>query len=345
MRKHGPYILLCMVLLAVSVFLGYKINSVGTLEPSGTWCDVNGGYYIVFKNGMFVESTFNVERPYEIVEGGIYLYDAAGEPYFTALMPNIEQTAVVCLNGESHVMRRATSREAANPLLYRWDSDNTLTGKCVEAYSLKQSLGEDYTLRLYDDNVFTSSLGSESTSGRYTRDSKGTIILLTEGGAKVDQLKQWAEGAVFGVMGTGIQAAAKKASAVEDLGFLFTGACRDEDTGTTYKFDHTGTCYRVQRDGSTTEFIYFADTTGLITMTDSAGRGIMDYLWYDAESGYVYRYVLGNDEWYAYLSGGNSGSVFDVDPDIANTEVPEPEVIPLVPDLSSDVDQQVDITG
>jgi len=339
MRKHGPYILLCVALVGAAIALGYFMMQVDTLEPNGTWRDVDKDYYIVFRStGQYVESTYNVERPYEVVDGGVYLYDAAGEPYYVALRPSIGGVATLHLNGEDHKMRRATSLEAANPLLYQWGTE--LKGKCTAAYTLKQPLGKEYYLRLYDDQVFTSILGDETTVGKYAKTARGDILLLTEQGTRVDQLKQWANGAVFGAIEGNMQAEVQKANMVDDLGYLFSGSCRDDNTNTTYRFDKTGTCYRVQANGTATEFLYFADMTGLITMTDSAGSGVMDYLWYDAENQVVYRYVLGTDDWYTYLSGGGGSSgVFGQEPTMELDEPQEPEIVPLIPEDASTLEQ------
>lgn len=333
MRRHGPYILLCLVLIGAVAGMGFSLSKVETLSPTGTWKDVEDDYYIVFHDSTYVESTYNVERPYEVVEGGLYLYDAAGEPYFVSIRPAMGGRVSLYLNGERRLMRRATSREAANPLLYSWTAD--VKGKCINAYALKQSLDKEYYLRMYDDFVFASVLGDEVTIGKYARNARGDILLLTDKGARVDQLKQWDGGAVFGQIGADMKAEVQKANMVDDLGYLFAGSCYDEETGTTYKFDRTGTCYRAQPDGATTEFLYFADMTGLITLTDAAGSGAMDYLWYDAVNDSVYRYVLGTDEWFAYLNGEGSSGVFSKVPEATPQGPDDVAPRPLIPEDSS----------
>lgn len=312
MRRNLPFIGLCSILVIAVFAIALALRSVDTLTPTGVWKDVDSDYYIVFSGDQFIETTYNVRRPFEKIDGGILMYDAAGEPYFVDLSKNLGGKALVNLNGVKHVMRRATESEAANPLLYIWGTP--IVGKCTAAYRLKQDLNLTYYLRLYEDNVFTSIIDGEETIGKYAYSSDGNILLLTEQGTRVDSLHRWAEGAAFGELSCSVQTTEQWLSPVELLGYQLSGIIKDYDLGTEYRFTPDGICVRRQGSGDETEFLYFMSPSGLITLTDSAGSGVMDYMWYDLVGGKAYRYVLGNDDWFAYLNGDNVPDAFSVTP-------------------------------
>lgn len=330
MRRNIALITSCALLCAIALYLGFSLKEVEALEPRGTWKDVESDYYIIFSSDSFVESTYNVRRPFSYTDGGILLTDAAGYSYFVELSKNAGGLAVVHLNGELHTMRRATEHEAANPLLYRWGSN--VNGKCIAAYSLKQELPTDYFLRLYEGNVFTSTIDGNVTSGKYTFDSDGNILLLTEQGTRVDSLHRWSNGAAFGELTAGVQLTEEWLSPVELLGYQLTGTIQDIMLGTVYDFVSDTICMREQASGEQTEFLYFMSPDGLITMTDAAGSGVMDYLWFDLTSGKAYRYVLDVDDWFAYLHG-------DLVPDIYNPngkqEQASDSTVAVIPGLES----------
>ena len=303
-KRNIPFIAICMTLTAAAGGMAYLYKEqVGVLEPKGVWRDVDSPYYIIFNESTktFTESTYNIPRPYSEVAGGIMLHDAAGVPYFVALEENFGSLTAVHLNGSTRVMREATKSEAANPTMYRWGSD--VTTKCVAAYALKQRLDTPYYLRLYEDNNFVSILDGESVTGKYTTTSTGDILLLSEQGTRVDVLRTWDEGAVFGEITAFLEATPTKANAIQLSGYKLKGTVRDIALGTQYFFTEDGLCRRALDTGEEVEFMYHMAPTGLITMVDVSGSGVSDYLWYDVEDKRMFRYVLSNDDWFAYLNG------------------------------------------
>ena len=298
MRSAGKYVLIFGVLLVLCGVLGVGIYFTGTPEPVGVWKDVDDDYFIVFyEDGTYVETDYNIARPFTAGEDSVILYDAAGEPYVVELKRNLGAHAVVYLNGKTHVMRASSEV----PKLYTWSSG--IIGNCVSAYKLKTDIGKSYNLRLYDDNVYSAVLDGTTTTGKFVRRSNGDILLLSQEGETPDVLSAWEGGLVFNELETTLEYESVNVLQGASAGMLLQGEVFDPDVGVTYRFSKDNEVSRVQLSGESTSFFYFADSGGLITMTDTAGSGVYDYLWLDQSTGSVYRYVLESDEWFEFLSG------------------------------------------
>lgn len=277
--------------LAILVFV-QGILPIQTLEPTGVWKDVDSDYYIAFKvDGTYVETDYNLAKQTVTTDNGMILYDITGKPNYVEFTRNYGGRAIVELNGVTHVMEASED----TPLLYDWESG--ITGVCVGAYRLKLDLDEQFYLKLYDTNQYEITIGEERVIGKYLYDDSLNLILLSSDGT-TEVLYRCVEGYAFGSMN--VNAEFLSDGVKENK--LILGRVSDPTTGVVYSFTNDNTVIRLNGDIST-EFFYYVDDTGMITMTDSAGSGVTDYLWLNTSTKNIYRYLVINDEWYQFLSG------------------------------------------
>lgn len=290
---------LCLLTVAsVMLFWQYK-----TPVPAGVWKDVDSDYFIVFfDDGSYTETAYNLSRPYEVAGDRLTLYDISGQQTTTQLTRNYGGKITVNLNGHVRIMA-PTSRA---PSLYQWE-DSELS-QPIAAYKLHNSFDKTYYLRLYPNEFFTSVLGNKEVRGKYALASTGELLLFTRGGNSLECLMPCSHGYAVGRMTTDIDEQVIKSNPLEERGLLLSGFASDISTGARYIFTEDNSVIREDASGLSTEFIYFVDPTGFVTLTDTAGLGIEDYLYFDTVNNVMYRYVLQRDGWVDYLvSAGQQG--------------------------------------
>lgn len=293
-----------LLALAVGVCLAqYRIPVI-----SGVWKDLNSEYYIAFfDDGTYTETTYNLARPYAVNDGVLELYGVNGQVSKAELGRTFGGRLTVIVNGVERVM----TRTGDDPTLFKWGTE--VSGQPIVAYKLLANYDKDYYLRLYEDNKFISMLGKEQVTGKYALTDEGGLLIYTQGGVLYEYFQPWAGGFALGEMSTQLEDVTVKENAVDDRGILIRGNAHDPTTGVTYEFQDNNTVKRTDSNGVTAEFIYFADTDGLVSMTDTLGLRVEDYLYYDALTNKAYRYVFQRDGWTDFLNdagsvgGDNSG--------------------------------------
>lgn len=287
-------IMLCASAVLVAAIV--PLTKFKTPEPVGVWKDVDEEYYVKFyDDGTYVETDYNLPRPFEVKGDVLTLYNANGQATTADLVMNYGGRLRVLLNGEERVLE-TTKR---TPALYQW-GEETVT-QSVAAYRLKAKFDEDCYLRFYEDDAFSYTLGSDKVVGKYAETLGGELLLLTVDGSLDERLVRWNRGYAMGRLETNITVETVKENAIEDRGLMFRGDIYDASTRTSYQFDGDGIALRSTDDGTTEQFLYYVDTDGLVTLVDSAGLGVYVYLWYDEVTGQTYRYVFERDGWTDFL--------------------------------------------
>lgn len=298
-KKRYVVVLVGFLLLAVAlaVYIAqYKIPVI-----SGVWKDINSKYYVAFfDDGTYTETTYNLARPYSVNDGVLELYGINGQVSKAELGKTFGGRLSVIVNGVERVMVRTSD----DPMLFKWGTE--VSGQPIVAYKLLANYDKDYYLRLYEDNEFISMLGKEQVTGKYALTDDGGLLLYTQGGVLYEYFQPWTEGFALGEMSTQLEDVTVKENAVKDRGILIRGTARDPFTGVTYEFQDNNTVTRIDNNGVSAEFIYFADTNGLVSMTDTLGLRIEDYIYYNASTNKAYRYVLQRDGWTDFLNGTES---------------------------------------
>lgn len=289
-RKIEPIIFVVVVVLIFTVYSIFIFSRAQIKSLQGCWKDVDSDYYVYFKNdGTYLETTYSIPREFVFQGNELVLYSVTGRPEYSVVRPNLKREIHLNVNGTKHIMHEC--KEDAK--LYAWG--NPTVGLLTDAFSLKNPLDITSDIKFYGDMSFTLSNDTELTQGKYAYDGHGYILLFTDNGDTVQAVRQWHDGVVFGKMSGDI------AKATGGKGLSIEGIVRDETVGTIYKFIGDNQVERMQSSGESTEFFYFIDEDGLITMTDTLGNGTMDYLWFDVSGSSVYRYVYCTNAWYEFL--------------------------------------------
>lgn len=288
--KYEPIFFVVVVVIIFAIYSFFIFNRAQIKTLQGCWKDINKDYYVYFKNdGTYIETTYSIPREFVFQNGELVMYGITGRPEYSVVKPNQKREIHMNVNGFKHIMREC--KEDAK--LYAWG--NPTVGLLTDAFSLKNPIDITSDLKFYDDMSFTLSNDTEMMQGKYALDGPGYAILFTDNGDTVQAVRRWWDGVAFGKMtGDIVKAGVGK-------GILIEGIVRDESIGTIYKFTGDNQVERLQSSGESTEFFYFIDEVGLITMTDTLGNGTMDYLWYDVSDSAVYRYVYCTNAWYEFL--------------------------------------------
>lgn len=173
---------------------------------------------------------------------------------------------------------------------------------CVAVYSSKLSFGETAFVRLYNDRTYVlKHVDDSDVQGKYYVGNDMSLLLFPSEKSNAEVLRPWSFGYVAGAVATHLQAQTLKANAIADKGILLEGFVRIPEVGVTYEFFSDNTVVRTLTTGESISMLYFVDTEGLVTMSDMLGSNSKDYMWYDMDSGTMYRYVFENDDWFDYL--------------------------------------------
>lgn len=290
-------ILFTVALLAAIGALGAAATNIGVPETLGVWWEEDGDFYLVFnKDGTYQDSVYGIRCPYEVHGDTLVLYDVLGRTTTAELQSNLGRHVAVHLNGQTHVL----SPNRGKDQLHFPDPEPSDTA--VSAYRMLNEFGSKYTLRLYDNMVFSAAFAAGTVTGFYAINSDDTLVLFTESGT--DYMPSWGNGFAFGSLSNTLTYSVLQANVLEARGLLITGEVIDNDTGVTFAFKDDNTVLVDSDVAGVVEYSYFASPDGLITITDMAGLSIHDYLYYEVETGRVYRYVWETDSWYSYLAGG-----------------------------------------
>lgn len=300
---------ICLLLLAAVAALAFLVTRYRVPEIIGTWKNRDSDYYIVFdSDGTYTESTYNIPCTYSVEGDKLVLNDVAGQQTTVSLCRTFGGYLELTLNGVDYVMEPSQD----TPHFYQWGSEAAPQHATI--YELGMSYDTPCRLELADDRGVTISIGSNTYYGKYALPVTGDILLLFDAGEHIEVLKKTATGYALGALETSISATEVAANALEARGYQLTGTVYSPLTRVEYEFQgRNGTVIKTAPNGSKLEFSYYVDPTGIITMTDSAGRGVEDTMWYDSAFGVVYRYIFDLDAWQQYLEGMGTGGDINVE--------------------------------
>ena len=290
-----------LTLLTVAVFAVAVLLFLSIKEPTvtGHWQDVDDDdYFMIFSSdGTYRESTYNTQLAYSVYGDTLILNDMAGHEATTYLHKNLGGKMTVSLYGKTRVLQPMDGKAKISSV------DTSKAGAVVGAYQLVSGCSEDVSLRLYDQFVYKLNIGDTTHTGRFARSTDGTLLLHIPGDELwVECLKPYDYGYVFGEMEAELDSESVKLNAIEDRGTVLIGDVKDTFSDTVYYFTRDNHVVMTPSGKSAMECNYFVDSSGIITITDSAGLGISDTMYYSQTTGKVYRYVFGRDEWFEFLS-------------------------------------------
>lgn len=290
--------LLIAFLCSMVIGVGIIMYDYGEPEVAGVWKDTRDSYYLVFlDDGTYTETTYNLARPYAVSGNTLTLYDINGESTNSCIEKNFGRRLRVCVNGIDRVLAKTNE----TPELYKRGTEPS--GITVAAYKLANALDASYYLRLYPNMCYVETLGKDKTCGKYAATSTGELLLFSDTNSSVEAMKQWSRGYAFHKMQTAIEMQTLKANVIETKGVLLEGEALDTETGIQYIFDSNNYVTRKDPNGLGVKLLYFADSAGLVKMVDALGLSVEDCLYFDQESGVMYRYVMERDGWAEYLGG------------------------------------------
>lgn len=294
----SPPIIIGALLLLLCLEL-FAVTRIGTASAEGVWKDLDSDYYIVFdpSTQTYRETTYNMPRPYTTAGDYVVLTGVDGQQSTVTLKRNYGSRVLVILNGEERLMHPV----AETPKLSYW-SLPPKAEDCVAVYSSKLSFGETAFVRLYNDRTYVlKHVDDSDVQGKYYVGNDMSLLLFPSEKSNAEVLRPWSFGYVAGAVATHLQAQTLKANAIADKGILLEGFVRIPEVGVTYEFFSDNTVVRTLTTGESISMLYFVDTEGLVTMSDMLGSNSKDYMWYDMDSGTMYRYVFENDDWFDYL--------------------------------------------
>lgn len=294
--KIGVPIILLLAVIAGEVFV---LSQVGTAEPVGVWKDVDDEYYISFDpSGTYVETTYNLPRRWEVRSGGILiLSDITGNEVAVELTKCFESRVVVTLNGDTHVMAPFDGLAR----LSSWMEPEA--SEFIGSFKVRGDFSDGTFIRLSANKVYSGIIEGEAINGKYAIDPAGNLLLFGKETGVEAIYRPWEMGYVCGKMESNLASTLELSNPLQNRGYTLNGICTYG--GTSYSFRDNNTVERESADGGTSSFIYFANPNGLVTMTDTAGMGVRDYIYYDADTGDCYRYILEEDDWFNYISTNN----------------------------------------
>lgn len=295
-RRSGaskPLVLLGAAVLVCAGSSAYMITKCGTPEPRGTWRDVNDkSYYIQFlEDSTYKESTYGRQMPYRVSGDHVVFECLDGTTTTSALTSNFGKRVAVLMNGVERVME--PTKEVP-----KFDTHHSEASELLAKYKLMQGWEGAPVLNLYNDSSFVLDGLEEPCEGKYSIGEDGLTLYYGDGD---ETWRSWANGFVAERVETSLHYEVVKANPIDDRGLKLDGTVYIPESCVTYNFLPNNTVTRTSNTGEKVDFVYFADTTGLITMSDLVGQGVRDYLWLDVTNGDVYRYVYKNDEWFQYI--------------------------------------------
>lgn len=141
--------------------------------------------------------------------------------------------------------------------------------------------------------------------GMYANAGMGdNLYLYTDNATSCEVFRQSPHGtyvALYPFNGEVATVADSYANPVEQRGYCISGSFTDGATRTTYVFAVDNTMVKTLQTGDQIHYGYFLDNEGLITLTCLDGLTDKDFMWFDKETGGVYRMVFERDSWTEYL--------------------------------------------
>ena len=264
----------------------------------GVWEDAAREYSLIFQdNGMYRESVYNAERPYEVTGDTLVMHDQLGNTLTLELTPTKDGALTLPLNGTTRTLTQ--SRHTVKL------SSDVIIPQSVPASEV-YCLDTGVTLKLWDSNNVYSISASEVPQivGKWAKDAtNGELILFGKDGTPLDVFKHTGFGYAVNEMSMHVQAESIEANAVELAGYRLTGFVEDKNSRLQYRFKAgTNVVERTSPGGEVIEFVYGMDANGLVSMVDMVGKGVTDSLWIDLHCGEAYRYVFEYDGWHQYLA-------------------------------------------
>lgn len=298
MSYTKKYRIIIILLVIMAVVLAVGLLQFKAPNLTGTWKDIAEPYYVVFnEDGTYVESSYNIPLRYSVSDRKLVLYNAnATTTTTTDLVKSFNGRVKVSINGVERILQKVNTA----PDLFDWEIE--LSDKPVETYTLDNSYDFDYTLSFYEDNIFCITLDADKVLGKYAVGAEGNVYLYVDGDL-YGVLDRWDSGFSFNKMDSQLNVSTVRENLFEDKGFLLSGSVFDQATGTLYEFSTDNIVLRRDSTGNSIELFYFVDMSGIIRLTDIAGLGVEDFLYYNQENGDLYRFVLQKDGWTEYLNG------------------------------------------